>query len=463
VTCGTEPMEDAERAAKAGVQERKLLALAPNSGSEEAMVRREIQLASRLPMLTFQSVAVAPQEPISVQEKVDNLEALFEPGEGLRGIEPAATLETVMEELVEGEVMIEYAIPRDTLHPAPCIYILVITKNSLQHDVIPLDVLKAPPLYHGDIGAMRVGAAEPVEVSPLGELIILMRLAIQQDNAELTPRFLRMLHALLIAPLSRLGVKLEEIEHLHLIPHSMLHAIPFGALMDKEGVFLIEKTPVSVAPSASVWLKLRWAANRELSSFTGIGNPLLDPARWRSLPNTEDEIKSASKKLRPLPCELLLDKDANLDAVARSGPGSSILHIASHGEFPESNAIDMHKILLTPGERDDGRLTAEFVRQLYLRKTHLAVLSVCGGGLHRVGPGDELYGLVPAFLEAGVANVVTTLWSVDDTMAKLWMREFYKTVAKAGPASAMKAACQEFISDGAAVRDWAPFVAIGGN
>jgi CHAT domain-containing protein len=463
VTWGTAPIAETDRAAKAGAQERTLLALKPNATSDESMVRREIQLSSRLPMVTWQSLSVAPMEAVRVQEQVDNLEALFGASEGLQGTERTAMLEAVMEELREGEVIVEYAIPRDTLHPAPCIYVLVITKNSLQHTVIPLEILKTPPFYHGVIGALSVGGAEPVEVSPLGELVFQMRIAIQRGDTHQTPLLLRTLHGLLIEPLAGMGVKPDEIEHLHLIPNSILHAIPFGALRDGAGSYLIEKTALSVAPSASVWLELRQAWTQEISSFTGIGNPQLDPARWRSLPNTADEVRSASEKLSPLPCELLFGKDANLDAVSRSAPGSSILHMASHGDFPESNAIDMHQILLTPGEADDGRPTAEFVRQLNLRKTGLAVLSVCGGGLHRVGPGDELYGLVPAFLEAGVANVLTTLWSVDDTMAKLWMREFYKTVAKAGPAKALKAACQAFIADGAEVRDWAAFVAIGGN
>jgi CHAT domain-containing protein len=466
VTSGTAPFAEAERAVEAGTQERALLALTPNVTSDHAMVRREIQLSSRLPMMTWLRISAtpsAPREAVRVQEQVDNLEALFGDGEGLLGTERPAMLEAVKEELGQGEVIVEYAIPRDTLHPAPCIYALIITKSSLQHTVIPLEILMRPPFFHGTIGALKFGDGEPVDESPLGELVVQTRIAIQRGDTERTALLLRMLHGLLIEPLMDMGLKPEEIDHLHLIPHSILHAIPFGALRDPAGSYLIEKTALSVAPSASVWLQLRQAWTQKMSSFTGIGNPQLDPARWRSLPNTADEVRSASEKLSPLPCKLLLNKDANLVEASRNAPGSSILHVASHGDFPESNAIDMHQILLTPGEADDGRLTAELVRRWNLRKMGLAVLSVCGGGLHRVGPGDELYGLVPAFLEAGAANVLTTLWSVDDTMAKLWMREFYKTVARAGPAKASKAACQAFIADGAAVRDWAAFVAIGGN
>jgi hypothetical protein len=92
------------------MQELKLLALTPNQLSNEAMVRREIQLSSRLSMITWQSLSVAPMEALRVQEQVDNLEALFGADEGLQGAERTAMIETVMEELREGEMIVEYAI-----------------------------------------------------------------------------------------------------------------------------------------------------------------------------------------------------------------------------------------------------------------------------------------------------------------------------------------------------------------
>jgi hypothetical protein len=110
MSCGTAPIEDADRGVKASMQELKLLALTPNQLSNEAMVRREIQLSSRLSMITWQSLSVAPIEALRVQEQVDNLEALFGADEGLQGAERTAMIETVMEELREGEMIVEYAI-----------------------------------------------------------------------------------------------------------------------------------------------------------------------------------------------------------------------------------------------------------------------------------------------------------------------------------------------------------------
>jgi CHAT domain-containing protein len=98
-----------------------------------------------------------------------------------------------------------------------------------------------------------------------------------------------------------------------------------------------------------------------------------------------------------------------------------------------------------------------------LANTRLVTLSVCNGGLVRFGPGDELHGLIPACLSAGAANVLTTLWSVGDSMTALWMRAFYRRLAELGPASAALAATSGMIANGAALRDWAPFVLIGAS
>jgi CHAT domain-containing protein len=86
---------------------------------------------------------------------------------------------------------------------------------------------------------------------------------------------------------------------------------------------------------------------------------------------------------------------------------------------------------------------------------------VCNGGLVRFGPGDDLHSLIPACLSAGAANVLTTLWSVGDSMTALWMRTFYRPLAQPGPACASLSATSGMIANGAAIRDWAPFVLIG--
>lgn len=140
--------------------------------------------------------------------------------------------------------------------------------------------------------------------------------------------------------------------------------------------------------------------------------------------------------------------------------GKSIVHLATHGEYPEDDAIDFHRILLAAGTKDDGRVSAENVRGLDLSACRLVVLSICDGGLYRFGPGDEPYGLMPAFIAAGAQNVLGTLWPIDDHFARLYMVEFYRHLLSFGPAEALRRVCLRYIKARISLRNWAAFIAI---
>lgn len=127
--------------------------------------------------------------------------------------------------------------------------------------------------------------------------------------------------------------------------------------------------------------------------------------------------------------------------------GQGIIHLATHGEFPEADAIDFHRILLAATAGYDGKLDAEEIRRLNLRSARLVVLSICNGGLYRFGPGDEPYGLVPAFLTAGVENVLGALWPIDDKTGRHFTIQFYKHLLQDGPADALRNACRTSIRD----------------
>jgi CHAT domain-containing protein len=128
---------------------------------------------------------------------------------------------------------------------------------------------------------------------------------------------------------------------------------------------------------------------------------------------------------------------------------------------PENDAIDFHRILLTPDEQHNGYVTAEDLRLMDFHTTRLLVLNICNGGLYRVGPGDEPYGLIASLLTAGVENIISTLWPIDDEMGHYFMIELYKHLLQVGPAEALRQAYLTFIRDRASLNDWASFLLIG--
>jgi CHAT domain-containing protein len=110
----------------------------------------------------------------------------------------------------------------------------------------------------------------------------------------------------------------------------------------------------------------------------------------------------------------------------------------------------------------DGWLTTLDIFNWRLQAS-LVTLSACQTGRSVVAGGDELLGLMRAFLAAGAASLVASLWAVEDRSTALLMENFYRQLAAgAGKGAALRAA-QLSLLDGAYVHPyyWAPFFLVG--
>ncbi len=83
---------------------------------------------------------------------------------------------------------------------------------------------------------------------------------------------------------------------------------------------------------------------------------------------------------------------------------------------------------------NDGVLTALEVLSLDLSGTRLVVLSACETGLGEIHEGEGVYGLRRSFQEAGVAEVISSLWEVSDAGTQALMTDFYDRVVAGVPA-----------------------------
>ena len=94
-----------------------------------------------------------------------------------------------------------------------------------------------------------------------------------------------------------------------------------------------------------------------------------------------------------------------------------------------------------PDEAGDGILTAEEVAVMDLIGTELVVLSACETGLGDVVRGEGVFGLRRAFMLAGAATVVMSLWKVPDRETAELMDDFYfRLLSGAGRAEALREA-----------------------
>ena len=298
---------------------------------------------------------------------------------------------------------------------------------------------------------------------------LLRRLDLQWDRFRPGPEFvgrnmallersardiLARLYSLLVAPLETLldrsdGWTPDENvppRKLVVVPHGLLHRVPFHALFDGER-YLLERFEISYAPSATVYALCQDRKQR------GFGKSLVVSVADPLAPAVTEEARAVARHL--LDAEVLSDGRATTEALQNLASGRNVLHLACHGLFRSDNPM------FSSLKLHDGWLTAVDVMRLDLAGA-LVTLSACESGRNEVFAGDELLGLTRAFLGTGASTLAVSLWVVqDETTASLMERYYERLGSGAGPAEALRAAQLELKDEHPHPYYWAPFVLIG--
>ncbi len=189
------------------------------------------------------------------------------------------------------------------------------------------------------------------------------------------------------------------------------------------------------------------------------------------LPGAEEEGRIITDRVQASEEQstVYFGNDAQEHVLAAITETPEILHMATHGFFLEADD-NLRKRLLKmqrsaevqvppPGDNpllraglafagintnaqflgdidtvNDGVLTALEVLGLDLSGTRLVVLSACETGLGEIHEGEGVYGLRRSFQEAGVAEVISSLWEVSDAGTQALMTDFYDRVVAGVPA-----------------------------
>lgn len=207
--------------------------------------------------------------------------------------------------------------------------------------------------------------------------------------------------------------------------------------------------------------------------------------QFAPLPGAEEEgrLISATAADSDRGNQLYLRGDAQESLLSQLETPPAVLHVATHGFFLEADEELRERLQATqrsidiqippPGDNpllraglafaginsnaeflgeidtsNDGVLTALEVLSLDFTGTRLAVLSACETGLGAVHEGEGIYGLRRAFQEAGVANVVTSLWEVSDEGTQALMTAMYSRLLDGvPPREALRQAQRELMAD----------------
>ena len=200
-------------------------------------------------------------------------------------------------------------------------------------------------------------------------------------------------------------------------------------------------------------------ANNQMT-MRGYSNDTTARNGWKELSWTLQEVEQINRLMNDrqyLVTEYTGETGNEESFKSLSGKSPEIIHIATHGFFqpveesrknpfmqmrmgdqPESGGVDpmlRSGLMLSGGNKawqgekipeniEDGVLTAREISRMDLRGTDLVVLSACETGLGEVS-GEGVFGLQRSFKQAGVKNLVMSLWEVNDQATSFMMKEFY--------------------------------------
>jgi len=209
-----------------------------------------------------------------------------------------------------------------------------------------------------------------------------------------------------------------------MVPTGPCHALPWASLPSLRG------RPVSVAPSAALWLRAVTGGGGGRGTVL-VAGPGLD--------HGDDEITEISRLYQG--ATTLRGREAQSAHVVRALNGADLVHIAAHGRFRADNPLFSSLQLV------DGPLTVyDFERLRHVPRR--IVLSSCEAGQSFVASGNELMGVSSALLSLGARTLVASLVSVPDEVTRSLMVHFHRGLLGGRPPAEALASAQDVLGAG---------------
>lgn len=202
---------------------------------------------------------------------------------------------------------------------------------------------------------------------------------------------------------------LQHIKRWIVIPDGQLHYLPFEALIDEGGRYLVEKQSVQYQYTTAL-LQLE---KKSFASATTLG---MAPFANNQLAAKPMMLPRSAAELTPIKGQPYLDGKATKQRFLLALDQHEILHLATHARLNETDPRLSH-ILFSPmsdSSEPGSLLFLDEIKNLPLQQTRLVILSACetAGGSLLLGEG--VMSISRAFAYAGCPNVVTSLWKAED-------------------------------------------------
>ena len=253
------------------------------------------------------------------------------------------------------------------------------------------------------------------------------------------------LHELFDELLAPVWSRLEG-RRLVIVPHGILHYVPFHALYTGSQ-YVTDACVVSYAPSASIY-----ATCQQQPPGGGHGSLVLGVADAQA-PMIETEAQAVAHALSG--AQLFVGADATEHVLRTRGRDCRILHIASHGYFRPENPM------FSGIRLGDTYLNVYDLYRLRMR-ADLVTLSGCATGANVAAAGDELLGITRGLFCAGAKTLLLSLWNVHDESTGTFMARLYQRLAAgSAPVMALRDTMLDLRAEYPHPFHWAPFVVTG--
>jgi len=292
------------------------------------------------------------------------------------------------------------------------------------------------------------------------------------------------------------------VHRLRIDPDGMLNLVPFAALSDGQGHYLIERAAISYlsagrdlaaaadssgAPAGPIVI----AVSPGAAAAVRPGAVTAGAFRADRLERLEGAAAEAREVRRWLPRAQLLGEGEATEQRLKQLHRPALLHIVGHGVVrgnedcgatpdspvcrltaldPAARVMSLSAIVLeeaygrAASSPEDGMLTALELQTLDLEGTEMLVLSQCRMADGIPSSGEGVFGMRRSAAIAGVKTFVAPLWKVDDAAQRKLMDAFYGELSSGkGRAEALRQA-QLQLSRAAGTASfllWAPVILSG--
>ena len=237
------------------------------------------------------------------------------------------------------------------------------------------------------------------------------------------------------------GSELQKgIRKIIVVPDGELIDLPFEALVDRDGRYLVEKYEFSYVHSASTLVMLQERTRKRTGEdllAVGVSQPPRPGSsvfqfspQFSNLRHVSSEVKAAKRAFVGGRKRILMDSRAEEGSLKRlNWRDYRVIHFAVHGIFDADHWTRSSLLLWQNGPTDeDGYLQVRDIFPLNLA-SDLVVLSACQTAKAGLHTGEGMTGLDNIFLFAGSRSVLVSQWNINDRSTAVFMRHFYDLLA----------------------------------